>query len=70
MENQNPNSASRSGRRWWYLVLVLPFLGTLFPALYNHSGPTLGGIPFFYWYQLLWVVITGLLTILVYYLTA
>jgi hypothetical protein len=59
--------SSRS-RRWWYLVLILPFLGTLFPQLYNSMTPTLGGIPFFYWYQLLWVIITGLLTILVFYL--
>jgi hypothetical protein len=50
------------------LVLILPFLGTLFPQLYDSMTPTLGGIPFFYWYQLLWVIITGLLTILVFYL--
>lgn len=63
------NSESRSsGRRWWYLVLIIPFIATLFPQIYNSMAPTLAGIPFFYWYQLLWVIITGLLTILVYYL--
>jgi uncharacterized membrane protein YhaH (DUF805 family) len=59
----------RRGSRWWYLVLILPFLGTLFPQLYNSLTPSLGGLPFFYWYQLLWVIISGLLTILVYALT-
>jgi hypothetical protein len=48
-------------RRGWYALLVLPFLGTLLPALYNHAHPTLLGLPFFYWYQLLWVPITAAL---------
>lgn len=56
-------------RRWWYLLLVIPFLGTLFPQLYNSMTPAIGGLPFFYWYQLLWVIITGLLTIFVYYVS-
>jgi hypothetical protein len=52
--------AGRSGagrRRWWYLLLLLPFLGTLFPGLYDLGSPTLFGLPFFYWYQLLWVIL-------------
>ncbi|HUZ49484.1 MAG TPA: DUF3311 domain-containing protein [Candidatus Dormibacteraeota bacterium] len=48
-------------RRWWYALLLLPFAGTLVPALYDRPDPSLGGIPFFYWYQLLWIVITTLL---------
>lgn len=59
-----------NGRRWWYLVLILPFLATLFPQIYNSSAPALGGMPYFYWYQLLWVVVAGVLTISVHYLTA
>jgi hypothetical protein len=58
-----------SGRRLLYLVLILPFLGTLFPAIYNRPTPALFGMPFFYWYQLLWVVVSGLLTLLVLALT-
>lgn len=57
------------GRRWWYLVLIIPFIATLFPPMYNGASPTIIGLPYFYWYQLLWVVLAGLLTILVYYLT-
>jgi hypothetical protein len=37
--------------------------------MYNALTPTLGGMPVYYWYQLLWVVITGLLTIVVYLAT-
>ena len=53
-------------RRGWYLLLVLPFLGTLVPPLYNRAVPAVAGLPFFYWYQLLWVIMTaGLLGIVV-----
>ncbi len=65
-----PNANGRSGRRWWYLVLIIPFIATMFPQLYSSSSPTLAGLPYFYWYQLLWVILTGVITIVVYYLTA
>lgn len=48
-------------KRWWYALLILPFIGTLIPSLYNRAAPALGGLPFFYWYQLLWIVVTSLL---------
>src|SRR5580700_9352119 len=48
-------------RRGWYLLLLLPFVGTLLPPLYNHARPTLFGMPFFYWYQLGWVLVTAAL---------
>jgi hypothetical protein len=47
--------------RAWYALLLLPFAGTLIPQIYNRSEPALFGIPFFYWYQLLWVVVTAAL---------
>jgi len=56
-------------KRAWYLLLLAPFIGTLWPALYNRLDPTLLGLPFFYWYQLLWVVITSALLGLVLLLT-
>lgn len=53
-------------RRGWYALLVLPFVGTLIPSLYNHARPAFFGLPFFYWYQLAWVVFTsGLLALFV-----
>jgi hypothetical protein len=56
-------------RRLWYLLLILPFLGTLFPQIYDSARPALGGLPFFYWYQLAWVVVGALLTAAAYLLT-
>jgi hypothetical protein len=49
------------GKRAWYLLLVLPFIGTLVPQIYNRAEPPFLGLPFFYWYQLLWVIITSVL---------
>ena len=48
-------------RRGWYSLLALPFIGTLIPSLYNHARPALFGMPFFYWYQLVWVIVTAAL---------
>jgi hypothetical protein len=52
-----------------YLLLILPFVATLLPWIYNRAEPSLFGLPFFYWYQLAWVVITAGLLGLVVYLT-
>jgi hypothetical protein len=43
-----------------YLLLLLPFLAYLYPAWYDRIEPRLFGFPFFYWYQLLWVLLTSL----------
>jgi Protein of unknown function (DUF3311) len=48
-------------KRAWYLLLLLPFIGELLPQFYNRLAPALFGLPFFYWYQLLWVIVTSLL---------
>ena len=49
-----------------WVLLLLPFIGLLWVPFYNHRLPELFGFPFFYWYQLLWVPISSLLTWLVY----
>jgi hypothetical protein len=57
-------------RTWaWHLLLVIPFVGTLWPPFYNSVDPELGGIPFFYWYQFLWIAIGAALTAVVYFAT-
>lgn len=53
-------------RRLALLLLLAPFIGTLWVASYASLTPELWGIPFFYWYQLLWIVIGAALTIIVY----
>ncbi|GAA0552266.1 hypothetical protein FHS83_001466 [Rhizomicrobium palustre] len=58
---------SRRTFRWHYLLLCLP-LALLWVPFYNRLEPALFGLPFFYWYQMAWVVLAALLTFLVYWL--
>lgn len=60
----------RAGRRHlWYLLLLVPFVGTLWVPFYDAADPRLAGIPYFYWYQFLWIPIGALLTAIVYLAT-
>jgi Protein of unknown function (DUF3311) len=56
-------------RRAAYLLLLVPFIGTLWVPFYNFREPALAGVPFFYWYQLLWIPISAGLTAFVYFVT-
>jgi hypothetical protein len=56
----------RRGGRGWYWLLVLPLIGVLIPPIYNSADPRLIGIPFFYWYQMLWIPLSVLCTVAVY----
>ena len=62
------SSHSKKGRGWLWLLLI-PFIATLFPQFYAYDQPTLWGFPFFYWYQLLWVIISAIITWIVYQTT-
>lgn len=66
---QDLQSARRPARAWWYLLLVIPFIAMLWVPSYVSVTPDIGGVPFFYWYQFLWVLITGVLTAIVYFAT-
>lgn len=57
----------RSGWSWWYLLFVVQFVAVLFPNFYNSIEPQWVGIPFFYWYQMLWVIVSAIFTAIVYY---
>lgn len=41
-----------------HTLLVLPFAAILWVPLYARTEPRLGGLPFFYWYQFAWIVLT------------
>jgi hypothetical protein len=49
-----------------WLLLLVPFAAVAWVPFYNRTLPSLFGFPFFYWYQLLWVPVTSLLTYFVY----
>jgi hypothetical protein len=53
---------SGRSRTWLVLLLLIPFIVLLWPPFYNFKSPELLGIPFFYWFQLLWIFITAILT--------
>lgn len=59
----------RKGRRWWLLLMALPWVGLLWPPFYARTEPVLWGFPFFYWYQFLWVPLSAVLTGVVYLAT-
>ncbi|HEX4024088.1 MAG TPA: DUF3311 domain-containing protein [Steroidobacteraceae bacterium] len=54
----------------WYLVFLIQFVAVLWPPFFNRADPHWLGIPFFYWYQLLWVIIGAACTAIVYFATA
>jgi hypothetical protein len=66
----NGDTKRRGGWSWWYLLFVVQFLVALWPPLYNRIEPTFMGIPFFYWFQLLWVIVSAVFTAIVYFATA
>ncbi len=51
-------------RNYW--LLVLPFAATLVPPIYARRVPELLGFPFFYWYQIAWIVLCALIVWFVY----
>jgi hypothetical protein len=59
----------RGGWSWWYLLFSVEFIAVLWPPFYNKAVPAWIGIPFFYWYQLLWVIISAVVTAVVYLAT-
>ena len=61
--------SERGGWSWWYLLFVIQFVIVLWPPFYNNVEPYWMGIPFFYWYQLLCVIIGAVLTAIVYFAT-
>jgi hypothetical protein len=65
----NDRDGRRSRWSWWYVLFVAQFIGVLWPPFYNRADPYWMGIPFFYWYQLLWVIIGAVLTAMVYFAT-
>jgi hypothetical protein len=47
----------RRSFRLSHLLLLIPYVAMMWVPSYNRIEPALAGIPFFYWYQLLWIVL-------------
>ncbi|MGY6027069.1 DUF3311 domain-containing protein [Streptomyces spinosirectus] len=50
------------------ICLIAPFIALLWVGSYSKTDPEFIGIPFFYWYQMLWVLISTALTMTAYQL--
>ena len=61
-----PLRPHREQRIVLYWLFLIPMAVTLLSWIFNSRSPELIGIPFFYWYQLLWVPLTVILTVWVY----
>jgi hypothetical protein len=48
------------------VLLLLPFAALIFVPIYNRVTPAVFGVPFFYWYQLLWIGLSALAVGIVY----
>jgi Protein of unknown function (DUF3311) len=62
MPESQDQRLSRSATVKAAVLLAIPILALLLVPLYARATPRLWGIPFFYWYQFLWVFLTGGLT--------
>jgi len=56
-------------RHLWYVLLLIEVLGVIIPSIYTRIAPKLFGFPFFYWYQLAWIIVSVILTGIVYLAT-
>ena len=53
-------------RHWSRLLFLIPLLAMLWVPSYNRLEPSLGGVPFFYWYQLAWILLGAGVVLLVF----
>jgi hypothetical protein len=51
---------------WTRFLFILPFIAMFWVSSYNRIEPVLFGFPFFYWYQLLWIVLAAAIAGIVY----
>lgn len=56
----------RRSHKLWLALLMAPFIGLAAPAIYNRETPYFFGIPFFYWYQAAWVLVSTVILAAVY----
>jgi hypothetical protein len=65
----DPRSTSPAVRVVVAVLLIAPFVIYLAVPSYARVKPRLAGFPFFYWWQLLWVIITAVFIGIAYLLT-
>jgi hypothetical protein len=61
--------APQRSRTGWYIALLVFCVLVLWVPLYNRAEPSFIGLPFFYWFQLLLVLVGAALTAIIYFAT-
>lgn len=73
MTNSDNGKQGRTGgthkRRWLLPLIFLPFIPVLWVPFFNRLEPTLAGVPFYYWFQMLWIPLSAAITFAVYLAT-
>jgi hypothetical protein len=46
----------------WILIFLALFAVALAVPFYNRIEPTLFGVPFFYWFQFVWIIVAAIVT--------
>lgn len=59
-------TAPARGSNHWLWLLVIPCVAVIWVPFYGSIEPQLWGFPFFYWYQLAWVLGSAIITWFVY----
>ena len=62
-------TGSAHKRRWLLPLIFIPFIPVLYVPFFNRLEPTLAGVPFYYWFQMLWIPLSALITYAVYLAT-
>ena len=61
-----PPPPTRAARAFVYAMFLLIAIVALWVPLYNRADPAVFGIPFFYWFQLVWILVTAAATAIAY----
>lgn len=72
MSQETPVRSRRPSTGLWVLILVLlipPVVLPLWVPLYDKTDPTLWGFPFFFWFQFALILVSAVMTVIVYLLS-
>jgi hypothetical protein len=62
-QTRRPSAAARGVA---YTLFAIVAAGALAVPMYNRVEPSIGGVPFFYWFQTAWILASAAATALAY----
>jgi uncharacterized protein DUF3311 len=68
-EPETTSPAPRSDRSPWNWLLIVPIVVPVVIPIFNSESPRLGGFPFFYWMQVVFIILGVTTTTVVYRMT-